>query len=161
MNVKKALIWAGIGTFLVGAGLWIKYQIELSYKLIYGIANTTLKKVTPTEVAVEFDMTIENPTELKVGINGVDIDVYANGVKVTNIFSSVPVILDKESDVAIPLRMVLNPSELVQNIGALTSTGLNIDNVVLTMRGVLKIKKFGIPIPVPFIYKATYKEIMG
>lgn len=161
MNIKKALIWTGIGTFLVGAGLWLKYQIELSYKLIYGIANTKLKKVTAKEVAVEFDLTIKNPTELMVGINGIDIDVYANGVKVTNIFSAIPVDLEKESDVAIPLRMVINPSELVQNIGALTSTGLNLDNVVLTMKGVLKIKKFGIPIPVPFIYKATYKEIMG
>jgi hypothetical protein len=50
---------------------------------------------------------------------------------------------------------------LIQNTSALLSTGLKLDNVVLTMRGVLKIKKFGIPIPVPFIYKSTYKEIMG
>lgn len=161
MNIKKALIWTGVGTFLVGAGLWLKYQIELSYKLVYGIVNTKLKKITAKEVAVEFDMSIKNPTELRVGINGIDIDVYANGVKVTNIFSAVPVMLEKESEVLIPLRMVLNPTELIQNIGALTSTGLNLDNVVLTMKGKLKIKKFGIPLPIPFIYTATYKELMG
>jgi hypothetical protein len=50
---------------------------------------------------------------------------------------------------------------LVQNTGTLLQTGLNIDNVVLTMRGFLRIRKFGIPVKVPFVYTATYKELMG
>jgi LEA14-like dessication related protein len=161
MNLKKVLIWTGVATTVVGISLWIKYQMELSYKLKYGVANTKLKKVTPTEVAIEFDMTIENPTELKVGINGMDIDVYANGVKVTNIFSQVPVALNPQSTSSLPLKLSINPQSLVQNTGILLQTGLDINNVVMTMRGVLKIRKFGIPIPIPFVYTTTYGELMG
>jgi LEA14-like dessication related protein len=161
MDLKKILIWSGIASIVVGASLWVKYQMELSYKLIYGIDNSKLKKITLNDVAVEFDMVIENPTELKVGINGMDIDVYANGVKVTNIFSQIPVTLEPSNTASVPLKMSFNPQSLVQNTGALLSTGTNLDNVVLTMKGVLKIKKFGIPIPIPFVYTATYKELMG
>jgi hypothetical protein len=50
---------------------------------------------------------------------------------------------------------------LIQNTSALLSTGLKLDNVVLTMKGKLKIKKFGVPLSIPFIYTATYKELMG
>jgi LEA14-like dessication related protein len=161
MTLKKGLILAGIGSLVVGIALWVKYQMELSYKLIYNTKNPKLKKFTATEVVVEFDFTIENPTELKVGINGMDIDVYANGVKVTNIYSQVPVRLEANSTASLPLKLSLNPQSLIQNTGVLLSTGTDINKVVLTMKGVLKIKKFGIPLPIPFVYTATYGELMA
>ena len=161
MNVRKILIWTGAISLAVGVGIWLKYQMELSYKLVYAIVNPKVKKVSPKEVIVEFDLTIDNPTELTVGINGMDIDVLANGVKVSNIFSQVQVRLEANKLTAIPLKLTINPLLLVQNTSALLSTGLNIDNVVLTMKGKLKIKKFGFPLSVPFIYTATYKELMG
>ena len=161
MNVRKILIWTGAISLAVGIGMWLKYQMELSYKLVYAIINPKVKKVSPKEVIVEFDLTIDNPTELTVGINGMDIDVLANGVKVSNIFSQVQVKLEANKLTAIPLKLTINPLLLVQNTSALLSTGLNIDNVVLTMKGKLKIKKFGVPLSIPFIYTATYKELMG
>lgn len=161
MNVRKILIWTGAISLAVGIGMWLKYQMELSYKLIYNIRNPKVKKVSSKEVIVEFDLTIENPTELTVGINGMDIDVLANGVKVSNIFSQVQVQLEANKLTAVPLKLTINPQLLVQNTSVLLSTGLNIDNVVLTLRGKLKIKKFGVPLNVPFIYTATYKELMG
>lgn len=161
MDLKKGLIITGAVGVLIGVGLWAKYQAELSYKLVYGTRNAKLKKITPSEVIAEFELTIDNPTELSVGINGLDIDVYANGVKVSNILSEVPVALSPNKMTAIPLKLSLNPKTLVQNTGTLLQTGLNIDNVVLTMRGFLRIRKFGIPVKVPFVYTATYKELMG
>ena len=161
MNVRKILIWTGAISLAVGVGLWLKYQLELSYKLVYAIVNPKVKKVSPKEVIVEFDLTINNPTELTVGINGMDIDVLANGVKVSNIFSQVQVQLESNKLTAIPLKLTINPQLLIQNTSALLSTGLKLDNVVLTMKGKLKIKKFGVPLSIPFIYSATYKELMG
>ena len=161
MNVRKILIWTGAISLAVGIGMWLKYQMELSYKLVYAIINPKVKKVSPKEVIVEFDLTIDNPTELTVGINGMDIDVLANGVKVSNIFSQVQVKLEANKLTAIPLKLTINPLLLIQNTSALLSTGLNIDNVVLTMKGKLKIKKFGVPLSIPFIYTSTYKELMG
>ena len=161
MNVRKILIWTGAISLAVGVGLWLKYQMELSYKLVYNIVNPKVKKVSSKEVIVEFDLTIDNPTELTVGINGMDIDVLANGVKVSNIFSQVQVQLEANKLTAIPLKLTINPQLLAQNTSALLSTGLNINNVVLTMKGKLKIKKFGVPLSIPFIYTATYKELMG
>lgn len=161
MNVRKILIWTGAISLAVGVGMWLKYQMELSYKLVYAIVNPKVKKVSPKEVIVEFDLTIDNPTELTVGINGMDIDVLANGVKVSNIFSQVQVQLESNKLTAIPLKLTINPQLLIQNTSALLSTGLKLDNVVLTMKGKLKIKKFGVPLSIPFIYSATYKELMG
>lgn len=161
MNVRKILIWTGAISLAVGVGLWLKYQLELSYKLVYAIVNPKVKKVSPKEVIAEFDLTIDNPTELTVGINGMDIDVFANGVKVSNIFSQVQVQLEANKLTAIPLKLTINPLLLIQNTSALLSTGLKLDNVVLTMKGKLKIKKFGVPLSIPFVYTATYKELMG
>jgi LEA14-like dessication related protein len=161
MDTRKKIIWAGVITLAAGIALWFKYQLELSYKLIYNVRNPKVKKFSATEFIVEFDLTIDNPTELTVGINGMDIDVLANGVKVSNIFSQVQVQLESNKLTSVPLRLTINPQLLVQNTSVLLSTGLNIDNVVLTLRGKLKIKKYGVPLSVPFIYTSTYKELMG
>jgi LEA14-like dessication related protein len=161
MNVRKILIWTGVISLATGIALWLKYQLELSYKLIYSIEQAKVKKLSPKDVIVEFDLAIDNPTDLSVIINGMDIDVLANGVKVSNIFSQVQVELEANKKIAIPLKLTINPQLLIQNTTALLSTGLNIDNVVLTMKGKLKIKKFGVPLSIPFIYKSTYKELMG
>lgn len=161
MTLKKGLILTGVVSLVAGIALWVKYQMELSYKLIYNTKNARLKKFTSNELVVEFDMTIDNPTELKVGINGMDIDVYANGVKVTNIYSQVPITLSPNTMVALPLKLSLNPQSLIQNTGILLSTGTDIKKVLLTLKGTLKIKKFGISFPVPFVYTATYGELMG
>ena len=161
MNLRKILIWSGVGLLVTGIAMWLKVQIELSKSLVYGTANSKLKKLTPSELAVEFNMTIDNPTTLNFGINGMNIDVYANGVKVTNILSAVPKLVSANSMTYIPLKMTLNPQSLIQNTGVLLSTGLSLDNVVLTMKGSLKIRKFGFVFPVPFIYTSTYKQLMG
>jgi len=161
MDLKKILIGTGILTVIVGASIWIKNQVELSSKLIYNSKNPKLKKVTPTEVIVEFDMTIENPTNLNIIMNGMDVDVYANGVKVTNIFSQIQVPLISMETASIPLRLSINPTSLIQNTGVLFQTGLSLNNVVLTLKGYLKLKKFGIPLRVPFVYTSTYGELMG
>ena len=55
MNVRKILIWTGAISLAVGVGMWLKYQLELSYKLVYAIVNPKVKKVSPKEVIVEFD----------------------------------------------------------------------------------------------------------
>jgi hypothetical protein len=63
--------------------------------------------------------------------------------------------------VALPLKLSLNPQSLIQNTGVLLSTGTDIKKMLLTLKGTLKIKKFGISFPVPFVYTATYGELMG
>lgn len=161
MDIKKTLIGAGVISLLIGIGLWLKFQAELSGKLIYGIRGSVIKKFTPKQIDLEFFLTIDNPTELIVGVNGIDIDVYANGVKVTNIFNQVPTTINPNGNTSIPLRMSFNPNTLIQNTGVLLQTGLNIENVVLTMKGTIKVNKFGLNLKVPFTYTATYKELMG
>jgi LEA14-like dessication related protein len=161
MDTRKKIIWAGVITLAAGIALWFKYQLELSYKLIYNVRNAKVKKFSPSEFIVELDLTIDNPTELTVGVNGMDIDILANGVKISNIFSQVKVQLRPNKLTAVPLKFTINPQLLVQNTSALLSTGLDIDNVVLTMRGKLKIQKYGVPLIIPFTYTSTYKELMG
>jgi len=161
MDGKKILLWAGIATLIVGIGMWAKKQMNLASQLIYGTRNVRLKKITPTDVVIELDLTIDNPSVFNAIIYKIDINVFANGVKATNIINDVQVAIMPNAKTGVPLKMSFNPKDLGQNVGVLLSTGFNIDNVVLTFRGVLRISKNGIPFTIPILYTSTYKELLG
>lgn len=160
LTLKKGLILTGVGIVVIGAGLYVKHQISMMNELVYDTKNPKLKKITPMEAIIEIDLIIKNPTELSVTISGVDVDILANGVKASNVYSSVPTELKPNSTASVPLKISVNPQTLIQNTGILMSTGA-LTNINLEFNGLLKIKKFGIPIPIPFSYYTTYKEIMG
>jgi LEA14-like dessication related protein len=159
--MKRGLIWVGVGSLLVGAGMWIKYQMDLSGKLVYGIKNAKLKKVTLDAVYLEMDLVITNPTEINVGINSVDVDIYANNVFITNIVNNVPIEIKPNSNSSVPLKIKINPKQLITDTGSLFNSGFKMDDVVIKTKGILKIKKFGIPIPIPFVYSSKYKEMVS
>lgn len=161
MKGRTALILLGSAGVLTGVGLWAKYQAGLSYKLGYDFKNFKLKQFTLNNVALECDLVIDNPTELAVTLRGVDLDVLINGVKVTNVLSTVNTPIEPNSKTNVPLKLSFNPSSLVQNTGILLSTGLNLDNAVMTLRGKIKVRKYGLPLLIPFIYTDTYKNIVG
>jgi len=161
MDGKKILMWGGIATLIVGIGMWAKKQMNLASQLIFGTRNVRLKKVTATDVVIELDLTIDNPSVFNATIYKIDINVFANGVKATNILNEVQVAIMPNAKIGVPLKMSFNPKDLGQNVGVLFSTGFNIDNVVLTFRGVLKISKNGIPLTIPILYTSTYKELLG
>lgn len=159
--MKKTLIWLGVGSLLAGTALWVKYQAEMSGKLSYKMKNIKIKKVAMDNVVIEFDLAIQNPTELSIGLRGLDIDVLANGAQMTHIHSGVSVRLEPGRETLLPLQMTLNPSSLVSNLDALMQTGFSLKDTLLTFKGRLKLHKFGLPIPVPFSYTETYGEMLA
>lgn len=160
-NLKKTLIWSSIAVAVVGIGVYLKHQIDLASKLVYDFKNLKLKKVTPTEVSIEFNLEVDNPTKLIITSKKVNMNVYANGVYVTNIYSGVPKVIRPFSKSYIPLKMSLNPKELLQNTTQILQGSANLNPMVLTFKGHLVVQKYGLPVPIPFIYTTTYGELMG
>jgi hypothetical protein len=79
----------------------------------------------------------------------------------TNIKSKKESFVLKNSTTLIPLVLDVNPTLLSKNSFELINLATNLKATRLTFRGKIKVRKFGLVIPVPFIYNTTYGELMG
>jgi LEA14-like dessication related protein len=159
--MKKTLIVVGTLILLTGAGLYLKSQYDLSTKLSYKPENFRLGLATLDKAVINFDFTLENKGDFEIKIAQVDIDVYANDVYATRIYSQVPLDVKPHSTAVLPLQIILNPKSIIKNINQLAFGASSLNAMRLRFKGKIKVKKLGVNIPIPFTYSSTYGELMG
>lgn len=159
--MKKTLIWVGAITLLAGVGMYLKTQYDLSMKVGYTYTNFKLNYASKDKLTIDFDLNIKNEGELELDITKIDIDVYANEVYATRIFSDKELVIKPNSTGSVKMQIILNPSSIIRNINQLAFGANSLGDMRLKFKGKIKVRKFGINIPIPFVYSTTYKELMG
>lgn len=159
--MKKLVFLAGAGALVTGIVMWGKYQAKLVDRLVYGIKNAKLRKVGVSQVTADFDFQIDNPTEFKIEISNIDIDVFANNILVSKVRSKKETMLAPHGSTFVPLTLDLSPKDLVKSTADLLTIATSLDSTKIDFKGFIKVRKFGLKIPVPFTYNTTYKELKG
>ena len=159
--MRKALIFIGVATLATGVALYLKYQWELTYKLIYNYKNFKLNFISKDKMTINFDFILENKGDLAINVEKIDIDVFANEVYATRIYSDKQLPIKPLSTTSVPMQMIMNPSLIIQNINQLAFGASSLDNMRIKFKGKIKVRKLGMNIPIPFVYSTTYKELMG
>lgn len=92
MNAKKTVIGIGIIAGLIAIGIGIskllKEQVRLLFSYCYRIKNARIKSFKADSVEMDLIILLRNQSDITVDILGVDLDVYIEGVKVTQIKDS-------------------------------------------------------------------------
>jgi len=159
--MKKIFIAVGALTLLGGVVMWGKYQSELAQKLVFDMKNAKLKKLNGNEIILDFDFEIKNPTDIAIDISSIEIDIYANDKFATKITTKNPTSLLSNRDNYIPLSMSFSPKVIFSDFGFLVDIASNMKNIRLKFQGKIRVRKFGLNIPVPFTYETTYGALMG
>lgn len=159
--MKKALIWVGVATVLTGLALYMKYQWELTYKLVYNYKNFKLNFISKDKITITFDFVLENKGDLEINVEKIDIDVYANEVYATRIYADKTLPIKAKSTTSVPMQMIFSPQLIFKNINQLAFGASSLDDMRIKFKGKIKVRKLGMNIPIPFIYSTTYKELMG
>lgn len=159
--MKKTLIWVGALTLITGVGLYFKAQYDLSNNLVYDYKKFKFNYISAAKATVGFDFIVKNKGALKIDVSKIDIDVYLNDVYTTRVFTDKLLEILPEQTTTVPLQLIVNPKFLLGNINQLAYGAPTPNDMRIKFRGKIVIKKLGIPIPIPFIYSTTYKELMG
>jgi len=154
----KALKITGIVTLLVGAAWWIAYQIKLSQKLIYGFKNVRFGQYRNGSLVLNMDLTVKNTTDLDVMVRGFDLDVYVNHVYVTKFFSNIESSIRPDSTAAVPLAISIKPVDVLGEIKNILTVPDTLVQMPVTLSGTIKVRKFGIPLSIPFKYTSPLKD---
>lgn len=156
----KGLRILGITALVGGVAWYISYMISMSQKLVYGYKNIKFGQFKNGKLILKLDLTIKNTTELDVNVRGVDLDILANDVFISRIFSNIEVSIKPFQTASVPIAVQLSPKDIVANWRDIMFGAGELTNMQLTLKGKIKVRKFGVPIPIPFKYTSALKEMM-
>jgi len=159
-KVAKVLLAVGAATLVAGVGFYLYNQYLLTDYLCYGTKGFKVKKLGVESSTVEISLSIQNKGELNINLKRLVMGVYANDIFVAQINQDVETSINPFSTSIIPITITFNPKEVL-------GSALNILNQTTfkEMRfrfdGKAVVRKFGIPIPIPFDFTYTINEMMA
>jgi LEA14-like dessication related protein len=135
--------------FFAVAMLFSSSSCKISAPAFKTVENFKLEKVEKQEVKVGCEAVFYNPNKIKVTIKDIAVDVLLNNEVIGTLGEKADVVINKRSDFKIPLGISLSAQALITNslqnlIGIFTNK-----EIVLTLQGNIKVKAFGIAIPIP------------
>lgn len=122
-----------------------------------GIEHLMLGELTATKVSISADAVIYNPNQVSIYLNTIELDVFANNLKVSHIIQTKQTEIAKKDNFNIPLALSFNPTELFKDnlMGLLGSalSSLRKEKVVLEFIGYAQFEVKGIKFTVPIKYR--------
>ena len=156
--MKKILLLSGVSFLIAGTAIYLKTQVDLAKSFCFSTKGFRLLKIGIDNVSILFDFVIKNKADVGINIIETNIDVYANGVKVSNVYQGDLAEIKPRAEAIFSTKVNFNPKSLIKDIKTiLISSSLN--NIVFDFKGYAKVKKFGITFRIPVNYKSTYKEL--
>lgn len=125
------------------------------------IENVQVVDFTARNIVITADAVVFNPNGVSAFLNRVDINVFANDIKVTNISQTKNTEITKKSEFKIPLKASFKPKDLVKDEGSILdmiSSGLKSyqeKTIDLRFKGFATFQVAGVAFDVPIEYAET------
>lgn len=113
---------------LLSSVFFLSCNIEKQKPQFRGIENVNVKSLQTTLTEVSADVVVYNPNSVSIKLNRIEIDVFANEIKLSHISQTKSVSIEKKSEHKIPIKSNINLIDLIQN----ESSILNIINSSLS-----------------------------
>ena len=150
---------------IIPGGIWAGMGIAALTKICYNVIKYEITKFNFTNMELSFTLKVKNPSNFKVVIEGYDINIELNGVKVGNIASKSIKTLKSEqiSNVIIPVNILINKilgNKKLKEVLNYFSTK-QYEKIFVSLSGHFNGRLLKIPIPVKIDLKYTLAEIIN
>lgn len=156
--ISKILFFSGIAVLVAGTGFYFYQQWLLTDYLCYGLKKFKFKKIGLLSTSIDVILEIENKGELNIDLDRMTFDIYANGTMIASVNQQVKTSIKPLNKAELPLEIDFSPKKIIGNIlNIVSATTLN--DMSFRFVGKAVIKKFGIPISIPFDFSYTVAEM--
>jgi hypothetical protein len=117
VNKKIGFLIGGIGLAIGGYAYYLKKQYDKLKGLQYRVQNIRFDNIGLTNVRINAEIVINNPTEVKFTINSYDIDIIFKGTKLANVKKSgINTTLLPNGVASLPVTVQLDPLSVGENL---------------------------------------------
>jgi hypothetical protein len=157
-GLKALLIASGVG--IIGYALYRYYKKQIDFLKDYEYKVTGLRLVTLTSDNASFDVDtrITNISNVEAKVTEIYLDLYVNNALVGNINEVKDILVKANGSSDFSFRISFNPKIVLKNIINIVTLSVALKDVVVNLKGYIKVKSGIITTSIPFEYSTTLKE---
>jgi len=157
-GLKALLLASGVG--IIGYALYRYYKMQINFLKDYQYKVTGFKVVSLTSDNVSFDIStrITNISNVEAKVTEIYLDVYVNNALVGNINEVKDILVKANGSSDFSFRIAFNPKIVLNNIINIVTLSVALKDVVVNLKGYIRVKSGFISTSIPFEYSTTLKE---
>jgi LEA14-like dessication related protein len=159
-GLKTLSVIAGVS--LIGYALYRYYQKQINFikDITYQITGLKVREFSKNKVSLDISAVIFNASNVEATVTQMYLDVFINGIRVGNVNEVKDInILPKKSS-NIEFNFAFDPQLIAKNIVDLITLTISAKDVVIDIKGYIRVKSGFLSSSVPFEYQNNLKSYL-
>lgn len=160
-NAKPFLIVAGMG--IIGYSLYKYYRKQLDFikDITYKVIGVKIVSISKNLVSLDITAQIYNASNVEATVKQMYLDFFVNGVRVGNINEVKDILILPLKSTNVTFNFSFSPSLIGKNVAEILTATLGIKDIILDIKGFIKVRSAFIGATVPFEYQNNLKSLIG
>lgn len=159
-GLKTISILAGLG--LIGYAVYRYYlkQIDFIKDITYQVTGLRIKEFKKNNVSLDISASIFNASNVEATVTQMYLDVFINGVKVGNVNEIKDIPIRPKQSTTIQFNFSFDPQLIAKNIVDLVTLSVAAKDIVIDIKGYIRVKSGFLSTPLPFEYRNNLKSYL-
>ena len=133
-------------------------QIDFLKDYQYKVTGLKLVNLSTDNVSFDVSTRITNISNVEAKVTEIYLDIYVNNALVGNINEVKDILVKANGFSDFSFRIAFNPKIVLNNIINIVTLSVALKDVVVNLKGYIKVKSGFISTSIPFEYNTTLKE---
>lgn len=159
-GLKTISIVAGLG--LIGYALYRYYlkQIDFLKDITYQVKGVKIREFSKQRISLDITAQIFNASNVEATVTQMYLDVIVNGIKVGNVNEIKDILIKPKQSTIIDFNFSFDPTLIAKNIVDLVTLTVAAKDIVIDIKGYIRVKSGFLSTPLPFEYQTNLKSYL-
>jgi len=158
--IKTISVFAGLG--LIGYAIYRYYlkQIDFIKDITYQVTGLKIREFKKNNISLDITALIFNASNVEAVVTQMYLDVFINGIKVGNVNEIKDIPIKPKQSTTIQFNFSFDPQLIAKNIVDLVTLSMAAKDIVIDIKGYIRVKSGFLSTPLPFEYKNNLKSYL-
>lgn len=158
--LKTISVLAGLG--LIGYALYRYYlkQVDFIKDITYQVTGIRIREFKKDKVSLDISALIFNASNVEAVVTQMYLDVFINGINVGNVNEIKDITISPKKSTNIQFNFSFDPQLIAKNIVDLVTLSVAAKDIVIDIKGYIRVKSGFLSTPLPFEYRNNLKSYL-
>ncbi|MBM3417316.1 MAG: hypothetical protein FJY17_00155 [Bacteroidetes bacterium] len=158
--LKTISVFAGLG--LIGYAIYRYYlkQIDFIKDITYQVSGVKIREFKKNNISLDITALIFNASNVEAVVTQMYLDVFINGIKVGNVNEIKDIPIKPKQSTTIQFNFSFDPQLIAKNIVDLVTLSVAAKDIVIDIKGYIRVKSGFLSTPLPFEYRNNLKSYL-
>jgi LEA14-like dessication related protein len=147
---------------LIGYALYRYYlkQVDFIKDITYQVTGVRIREFKKDKVSLDISASIFNASNVEAVVTQMYLDVFINDIKVGNVNEIKDITISPKKSTNIQFNFSFDPQLIAKNIVDLVTLSVAAKDIVIDIKGYIRVKSGFLSTPLPFEYRNNLKSYL-